>query len=64
MQRDRIRLPDTCRSPQAGVGREAPVEGCQLAGQQRALSNNAIRKGLVNRIAQVGGLTQARNPPP
>jgi hypothetical protein len=32
----------------------------QLVGQQRALSNNAKRKGLVTRITQVGGLTKAR----
>jgi hypothetical protein len=32
----------------------------QLAGQQRALSNNAKRKGLVTRIAQAGGLAKAR----
>jgi hypothetical protein len=32
----------------------------QLAGQQRALSNNAKRKGLVTRIVQVGGLAKAR----
>jgi hypothetical protein len=32
----------------------------QLAGQQRALSNNAKRKELVTRIAQVGGWTKAR----